>query len=44
MKTQKQIIELLSMNRKELEEELDLTIRNGQYTEGIKAVCRWLIK
>ena len=44
MKTEKEIIGLLSMGVKSMEKELDLKIRNGQYTQGIKAVCRWLIK
>ncbi len=44
MKTKTDIILLLSMTRKKMELELNLKIRNGQYIQGVKAVCRWLLQ
>lgn len=44
LKSEGEIIGLLSMTTKQKERELGIKMRNGQALEGIKAMCRWMIK
>lgn len=45
MKSEKEIKELLEIRSfKELERRLDIKIRNGQHTEGIRKALAWVLR
>jgi hypothetical protein len=43
MKSEADIKFLLTRSRKEIEHELDMKIRNGQATEGIRKALNWVL-
>jgi len=43
MKTEKEILSLMGSNIKEIEKTLNIKIRNGQHSTGIKQALKWVI-
>jgi len=44
MKSKEEIQDMLSANYKTLESNLDIQIRNGQCSKGIKKALEWVLK
>jgi len=44
MKTNSEIVDLLSSNTKEIERALGIKVRNGQGLEAVKKTLAWVLK